>query len=125
MDTKKLKNNKYYIGKYNKFEKYKGWFIGSFFNDDDPRKTDKVEVQYKEQKKGHVCKSHYHKKKIELLIMIKGGAIFTINGNRQKIKTGDFLFIDINNITSGEFTKDSKYFSIHAPSITDDKVLID
>lgn len=125
MNTNNLKNEKYFVGKYKEFNDTKGWFVGSFFNNNHPCKTDKVEVQYKEQPAGHICKKHYHKKKVEIIIILEGKAIFTINDAKLEIKTGDFLFIDRNNITLGEFIEDTKYFSIHAPSITDDKVCVD
>lgn len=125
MDTNQLNNGKYFVGKYTNFEERKGWFIGSFFDENHPCKTDKVEVQYKEQKAGHVCKKHYHQKKVEILLILEGKAVFTINDTRVDLKTGDFLFIDTNNITLGEFIEDTKYFTIHAPSIPDDKVKVD
>ncbi|MBU1178214.1 cupin domain-containing protein [Patescibacteria group bacterium] len=125
MDENKLKNGKYFIGRYSEFENRKGWFIGSFFDEGHPCKTDKVEVQFKEQKAGHVCPSHYHQKKVEILLILEGRAFFTINKDRVEVKTGDFLFIDTNNITLGEFVEDTIYFTIHAPSIPDDKVKVD
>jgi len=120
-----MPNNKYFVGQYSQFEKYKGWFIGSFFEEGHPCKTDKLEMQYKEQPAGHICKKHYHQKKIELMIMIEGRAIYTINDKDVEIKKGDFLFIDTGNITEGKFMEDSKYFAVHAPSIPDDKIAID
>jgi len=125
MDTSQLNNEKYFVGQYTNFQQRRGWFIGSFFGENHPCQTDKVEVQYMEQKAGHVCKKHYHQKKVEIILVIAGRVIFTINKNRVEVKSGDFLFVDINNIMLGEFIEDTKYFSIHAPSITHDKVRVD
>lgn len=119
-----MENEKYFVGRYSNFEERKGWFIGSFFDENHLCKTDKVEVQYKEQRAGHICEKHYHQKKVEILLILEGRAIFQINDTRIEIKTGDFLFVDMNNITMGEFIEDTKYFTIHAPSITNDKVRV-
>lgn len=125
MNTDQLKNGKYAIGQYTKFVDRKGWFIGSFFDENNPCKTDKVEVQYKEQSADHICKTHYHQKKVEILLILEGRAIFTINDTKTEVKKGDYIFIDTNNITQIDFIENTKYFTIHAPSITDDKIKIE
>ena len=122
MNTKKLHNNKYFVGSYKEFEKTKGWFIGSFFDDDNNCKTDKIEIQYKEQPVGHICKKHYHEHKVEIMLMLEGKAVYTINNKAVEIKAGQFIFMDVNNVTRGEFLENSKYFAIHAPSIPTDKI---
>jgi len=53
--------------------------------------------------------------------MIEGSAKYTINDEDIFLEKGDFLFIDVNNLISGEFTKSSKIFAIHSPSIPTDK----
>lgn len=125
MNITELKNGKYFVGSYSKNAAKNGWFVGSFFDKNHPCRTEKVEVQYKEQKAGHICKKHYHQKKVEILLILEGRAVFTINDAMAEVKAGDFLFVDINNIITGEFMEDTKYFTIHAPSITDDKVKVD
>ncbi len=125
MNANKLKNEKWLVGRYCDAKERNGWFIGSFFDEKHPCRTEKVEVQYQEQKAGHICKKHYHEKKVEILLVLEGRAVFTINGVEAEIKTGDFLFIDVNNTTTGKFVENTKYFTIHAPSIPDDKVKLD
>jgi len=121
---KKLGNNKYFSGKYTDSGQYGGWFIGSFFKDqNNPCKTDLVEVMYREHKAGYVAKPHYHKEKIELIIILEGKAKYIINGKDIILESGDFLFIDKNNIIAGEFLEPSKIFAIHSPSIVSDKFL--
>lgn len=121
----KLGNEKYFVGKYTDFQERKGWFVGSFFEDGHPCKTDKAEVQYVEQKAGHVCKRHYHQKKVEILLILEGRVVYTINSDKFELGKGEFLFVDTNNTILGEFIEDTKYFCIHAPSIVDDKVKIE
>lgn len=124
MDTNKLKNGKYFFGKFKDFKETQGWFVGSFFDEGHPCKTDKVEALYREHIEGDVCEAHYHSKKIELLIILEGKAKYNVNGNDVILNGGDFLFVDTNNIISGEYLKDSKIFSIHSPSIPTDKTVI-
>ena len=124
MDTTKLKNGKYFLGRFDEPNDFRGWFVGSFFDSNHPCKTDKVEVLYKENKKGSICKPHYHQQKVEILIMLDGQARYTINGKDVVLNNGNFLFIDVNNVISGEFIKDSKIFAIHSPSIPTDKTVV-
>jgi quercetin dioxygenase-like cupin family protein len=125
MDITQLNNEKYLVGKYADFKESRGWFVGSFFDEKHPCKTDKVEVQYAEQKAGHVCKKHYHQQKVEIILILAGRVVYIINDKKVEVRGGDFLFVDINNVVLGEFIEDTKYFSIHAPSIIDDKVRVE
>jgi len=122
MNTSKLGNGKYFLGKFNKPNDYRGWFIGTFFKGSHPCKTDDLEVLYREHTKGDICKPHYHRKKVEVLIMLEGKARYTVNDKEVILENGLFLFVDANNVIAGEFLKPSKVFAIHSPSITTDKV---
>jgi hypothetical protein len=72
MDTSQLKNGKYFLGRYTNPGEFKGWQIGSFLDEGHPCKTDKIELLYKEHVAGDIEKPHYHKEKIELIIMLEG-----------------------------------------------------
>lgn len=119
-----FKNNKYFVGKFGEVNDFKGWFVGSFLGKNHPCKTDKLEVMYTEHQRGDICKSHYHQQKIELLIMLDGKACYKVNGKEVLLNTGDFLFVDINNIIEGKFLEKSKIFAIHSPSLSTDKVVV-
>ncbi len=125
MDKNKLKNGKIFNGKMSDFEKTRGWFVGSFFEEGHPCKTDDVEIQYTKHEKGHICKKHYHQKKVEINIIIKGKANYWINDKPILIMSGEFIFIDINNVVMGEFLEDCELISIHSPSIPTDKVVVE
>lgn len=121
----KLKNNKYFAGKYTDFGDENGWFINSFIEKGNPRYCEKMEILYKEHKAGDKSQaSHYHKKKVELLILIEGKAKYKVNGKEIILNKGDFLFVDVKNVISGEFLEDSKLFAIHSPSLSRDKVVV-
>jgi quercetin dioxygenase-like cupin family protein len=125
MDRSQLKNDKYFLGQYIGANDYKGWFVGSFFKEGHPGKTDKIEILYKEHVPGDIEKPHYHQEKVELIIMLEGKAKYQINDNEVLLEKENFLFIDVNNVIQGEFLESSKIFVIHSPSIPTDKTLVD
>jgi len=125
MNINKLKNNKFYFGKLKNLEEHQGWIVGSFYDKDDPRKCDFMEIVYREHKAGDTSPPHYHKKKVELLIMLKGKAEYQINDKKIKLASGDYFFADVNNVISGKFLESSKIIAIHSPSIPGDKKLWD
>ena len=100
--------------------------MGVFFKDENhPCKTDQLEVLYKEFQPGDKAEAHYHKLKVELLIVLEGKAKYSVNGNKVILGKGDFLFIDANNVISGEFLEPTKIFAIHSPIIVTDKTFIE
>ena len=125
MDLSQLKNNKYFLGKFTDLGKYNGWFVGDFFEENHPCKTNQIEILYREHKPGDFEKPHYHAQKIELLIMLEGRARYNVNGHDVEMSKGDFLFVDVNNVISGEFIEPSKIFAIHSPSIPTDKTVVE
>ena len=125
MDKNKLENGKFFSGKMSDFEKTRGWFVGSFFEEGNPCKTDDLEIQFAKHEKGHICKKHYHQKKVEINIMLKGKANYWINDKMILVKTGEFIFIDINNVVKAEFLENCETISIHSPSISTDKVVVE
>jgi len=125
MDKNKLGNGKFFSGRMTDFEKTRGWFLGSFFEEGHPCKTDDLEIQFTKHEKGHICKKHYHQKKIEVNIMLKGRANYCINDKIILVKAGDFIFIDVNNVVKAEFLENCETISIHSPSISTDKVVVE
>ena len=121
IDTSKLANGKFLKDSFKNYKKSKGWFVGSFFDKDNPLKSDKIEIKYHRHKTGDVITSHYHKEKVEILIILEGQARYKVNEKEVLLNGGDFLFVDINNVISGEFLQDSSIFVIHSPSLPEDK----
>jgi quercetin dioxygenase-like cupin family protein len=124
MDTSKLKNGKYYSGKFAEAGQYRGWFLGSFLDKEHHAKTDQLEAMYFEHMAGEIYAEHYHKQKVELIIVIDGKAKYTVNGNEIMLNSGDFLFVDVNNVIAAEFIEKTKLFAIHSPSIVTDKFIV-
>jgi quercetin dioxygenase-like cupin family protein len=117
-------NNKFFVGRFNEPNDYRGWFIGDFIKEGDVRKTDKFEILYMENKAGAIFDSHLHKEKVELLIILEGKAKYKVNDQEVLLEKGSYLYIDAGNVISGEFLEDSKVFVIHSPSIPTDKILV-
>jgi len=46
IDTSKLSNGKFLSGSYKDYKSTRGWFVGSFFEQDNPLKSDNVEIVY-------------------------------------------------------------------------------
>ncbi|MCL5010720.1 MAG: cupin domain-containing protein [Patescibacteria group bacterium] len=125
MKNLESKNNKFFAGNWVEAGKeHRGWFIGSFFEDGSPLKTNDIEVFYCEHRAGDRCRAHYHQKKVEVILFLEGNAKYAVNGSEIILKTGDFLFVDRNNVIEGEFLEPTKIISMHSPSIATDKVVI-
>ncbi|MFH0739630.1 MAG: cupin domain-containing protein [bacterium] len=125
MGNLEFKNNKYFAGNWVEAGKdHRGWFLGSFFEEGSPLKTENVEVFYCEHNAGDMCNAHYHQEKVEVIILLEGMAKYSVNGNENTLKSGDFLFVDVNNVIEGEYFEASKIISIHSPSIPSDKVVV-
>ena len=120
-----LRNGKYFAGKMSDFKKTKGWFVGSFFEEGNPCKTDKIEMLYRIHNPGDVSEKHYHQEKIELIIILDGEAKYFINDNLIVLKKGDFLFVDINNTVEAKFEKKCELLAVHSPSNPTDKVRLE
>ena len=114
-----------YPDKMSDFEKTKGWFVGSFFEEGNPCKTDKIEALHILHKPGDISAKHYHQEKIELIIILGGEAKYFINDELINLKKGDFLFVDVNNTVEGKFEKECELLAIHSPSIPSDKVRLE
>jgi len=123
VDTSKLSNGKFLKDSFKNYGDKRGWFVGSFFNDDNPLKTDKIEIMYHQHSAGDKIAAHYHKEKVEILLILEGRANYKINNIKVILNGGDFLFVDVNNVISGEFLQDSSIFAIHSPSIPKDKFI--
>jgi quercetin dioxygenase-like cupin family protein len=113
---------KYFVGSYKDFSDRKGWFIGDFFENDNPLKTDKVEVMYREHNTGDHVALHKHEHKVEVLVLVQGKAKYVLDGQENVLTSGMFLFAHPGTVISGEFLEKSEVFAIHSPSITTDKI---
>ena len=96
----------------------RGWLIGNFYPSIQNR-TD-FEIGSLQHKKGEVWGFHYHKKSIEINILIDG----LLNINNQIIKKNDIFIFNRNVISCPLFLEDSKVICIKIPSEPNDKYII-
>lgn len=60
--------------------------------------TEGVLAQVVEIKPGHVVESHYHKKTYEFYYVLQGDVAFTINGRIRRLKEGDMMMTEPNDV---------------------------
>jgi mannose-6-phosphate isomerase-like protein (cupin superfamily) len=118
-----MNDKKYFIGKIQDYEQKKGWFFGHFMEKDLLR-SNLVEVAYQDvpNKKPSPEDWHYHKKGLEINIVISGSASFKING-KQVTAGKDEFWVVYPHTTIENFStiKDTKLVVIKAPSVPADK----
>ncbi len=122
---KKANKNKSFKGSLGDFQKFSGYFIGQFMGEKGfpILETDEVEIAYKKlPEKFSEEKPHYHKKGIEVNIVIKGKYRAQVNGEIVEISSNEFLVIypqaTLRNISA---QKGTELIVVKAPSVPDDK----
>jgi len=95
-----------------------GWFVGNF--DPTAWKTKDVEVCYKIHPKGDSWDAHYHKKAVEVNLLIKGKMKF----QDQIISSGDIFTVFPWEVSNPEFLEECEVVIIKMPSVTGDKYVI-
>lgn len=96
-----------------------GWFIGNF--EPSAYKTEDFEVCYKHHIKNEKWDTHYHKKAIEINLLIKGK--MKING--IIIEEGSIFVIEPYYISAPEFLEDCEIIIVKTISDKNDKYLIE
>src|SRR3989344_5590733 len=104
--------NKYFKGNYRDFSQTKGYFIGRFMREKGfpTLETEEVEIAWKilptifDDKK-----PHFHKKGVEINIIISGSYKVWIEGKVMILKKGDFLVVypraELKNISAKKDTE--------------------
>lgn len=116
-------NKKYFVGKIGDYVHKKSWFFGHFMEEPLLR-SDLVEVAYQNvsDKKADPADRHYHKKSIEINIVISGQAKFKINGESVTIGEGEFYIVYPFSVVEGFSTSpNTKIIVVRTPSISGDK----
>ncbi len=119
-----MNDKKYFIGKVEDYAQKKGWFFGHFM-DEELLRSDLVEVAYQDvpDKKADPTDWHYHKKAVEINIVLSGSATFKINGETVKVEEEGFWIVYPGTVIDDFSTSENtKLVVIEAPSIPDDKV---
>jgi mannose-6-phosphate isomerase-like protein (cupin superfamily) len=122
---KSINKNKFAIGKLEDFQKFSGYFIGQFMGENGfpILETNEVEIAYKKlPEKFEKEKPHYHKKGVEINIVIKGKYKAQVNEKTVVISEKEFLVVypqaKLKNISA---QKGTELIVVKAPSVPDDK----
>ncbi|MEK7497342.1 MAG: hypothetical protein AAB656_00290 [Patescibacteria group bacterium] len=117
--------NKFFLGKLENFQRFSGYFVGRFMGEKGfpVLETDEVEIAWKKLPINfHDERSHFHKKGVEINIVIKGKYKASVNGELIEISEKEFLIVypqtTLKNISATEGTE---LVVIKAPSISNDK----
>ncbi len=94
---------------------FRGWFIGNF--EPSALKTDQFEVGVLTHKKGEHWPEHYHKKAIEINLLVEGHMII----QEQELKSGDIFTMLPQEIADPIFLEDCTVVVIKVPSVPGDK----
>ena len=90
-----INNGKYFVGKLKDHDYGRGWFFGRFVKEKLLR-SDLVEIAYQKLDKIKIENEsypHYHKKALEINIVINGSCNFKLNDKKITVKKGDFYVI--------------------------------
>jgi len=122
---KRINKDKYVKGKLGDFQKFNGYFIGQFMGEKGlpALETDEVEIAYKKlPEKFEEEKPHYHKKGVEVNIVIKGRYKAQVNGKVVEISSNEFLVVypqsTLKNISA---QKGTELIVVKTPSVPQDK----
>ena len=114
---------KFFVGKIKDYQKNKGWFFGHFM-DKGLLKCDLVEVAFQDisGKKSKPSDKHFHKKSVEVNIVISGRVKFVIDGEKVEAGKGDFWVVyPCSVVESFQAGQNTKLVVIKTPSLDKDK----
>lgn len=122
---RKDNKNKFFHGNIKDFSSTKGYFIGQFMQERGffLLATDEVEIAWKVLPSDFGDKSpHFHKRGVEINIVISGSCKLCVGEEEIELKTGDFLVVypetRLRNISAQEGTE---LIVVKAPSVAEDK----
>ena len=96
-----------------------GWFVGNF--EPSVFKTENFEVGYLEHKKGDLWDKHYHKHATEISLIVRG----RVKVNDEIYSKGDIFIIEPNETVDPLFLEDTEVVVVKAPSIMNDKYVVE
>ena len=96
-----------------------GWYIGDF--EPSVYKTSAFEASLKLHPKGEVWPKHYHKKAVEINLIVSGE--MELNGTL--LKKGDIFVINKMETVDPKFLEDCSVVCIKVPSVIGDKYIVE
>jgi mannose-6-phosphate isomerase-like protein (cupin superfamily) len=122
---KKSNTDSYFLGNISEMSDSKGYIVGKFMDKYGfyNSQTDEVEVAWKKlTSEDSYNKGHYHKKGVEVNIVISGSCQLTVNGDKVKMRKGNYLIVYPESTVSNFMVKNkAEIIVVKAPSVADDK----
>lgn len=107
-----------------KFEKHtfiysdKHALIGSFIDTSSVRHDSKVEIVFGKLETGFYASQHIHTGSKTIVIVLKGGMTFSIDGEVVEVKDGEYIVFDKGSVEEViSVQPDTQNLTIHTPSI--------
>lgn len=92
--------------------------IGSFLETSSVRNDKNVEIIFSELESGFTASPHIHTQSKTLVIVLKGGMTFSIDGERVEVTEGEYIIFDkgcVEEVIAVE--QNTQNLTIHTPSI--------
>lgn len=104
--------------KHNFIENNKHALIGSFIEENSVRSDLNVEIFFSKLEPGFHASPHIHTQTKTVVIILKGGMTFSIDGETIKVQEGEYIVFDkgsVEEVLSVE--PNTQNLTIHAPSV--------
>ncbi len=95
-----------------------GWFVGNF--KPSAYKTKNFEVSYKIHKKNEKWDTHYHKKAVEINLLVKG----KMKIQNKLLKANDIFVLDKKEVADPVFLTTCHLVVVKVPSVSKDKFVV-
>jgi quercetin dioxygenase-like cupin family protein len=107
-----------------KFEKYsftssdKHGLLGSFITEDSIRHDCNVEIAFSKLEAGFQASPHIHTQSKTVVIVLKGGMTFSIDGVIVEVRAGEYIIFDKGSVEAVIAVEpETQNLTIHTPSI--------
>ena len=125
---KESNRNRYFVGNVSSFIETKGYVIGHFMGSRGfpLLETEEVEIAWKKlPEKFDEEPPHFHRRGIEITVVISHGYELEVNGELVKLRQGDFLVVYPETFTRNvSALPNTEVIVIKAPSISNDKFYV-
>lgn len=92
--------------------------IGAFIEKSSIRNEDQVEISFSKLEPGFYAAPHIHTQSKTVVIILKGGMTFSIDGETVEINQGEYLVFDQGSVEEVISVKpNTENLTIHAPSV--------
>jgi quercetin dioxygenase-like cupin family protein len=104
--------------KHNFIEAEKHAIIGSFLEENSIRNDSNVEIVFSKLENGFHASPHIHTQTKTVVIVLKGGMTFSIDGEVVEVQEGEYIVFDKGLVEEVVSVKpNTQNLTIHAPSI--------